>query len=118
MKKNNKMIIAAILLWIPLTYVVFNHLEEENVLARLGLAILHGPGVFLFAGFGALALGALMTGAVYVLDKLDWSKGAEKIPYEKQFTILFSGAFGVLIAVLYYFTITNKHLFYRIYGGW
>lgn len=118
MKRYKKTIIVAVLLWVPLAVVVFIHSSDESMLKRILVAIASGPIMFFMAGLASLLVSALMTGAFCVTRHLEAFKVKEEDSAQKMFEYGFNGAFGVIFVIMYYFAITNQHLFYRIYGGW
>ena len=118
MKKNIKLIVVAVLLWVPLAYTIFIHSEDESAFMRIVLSVVSGPLVAFYSGLAGLGASAIMLLSVYLLNKLGWSDGGEKTDYIKLLSDFFSGAFGVSVVVIYYLTITNQHIFFRLYGGW
>lgn len=118
MKKNIKLIVVAVLLWVPLAYTIFVHGEDESTFMRILLSVVSGPLVAFYSGLAGLGVSAIMMVAVYLLNKLGWSDGGEKTEFKNLFTDYFSGVFGIAVVVIYYLTITNQHILFKLYGGW
>ena len=116
--KNKKTIILIFLLWIPLSIVMFNHSTEESMLMRIIMSIAIGPILFFIADITSLAISAAMLASDYIFYKLDSKEKEFKDNIQDIWGHLFSGTLGVVIVILYYFTITGQHIFSRIYGGW
>ena len=118
MKKNKKTIIAAVLFWIPLAIVVYSHSTEESLLMRIVLSVIAFPVAVFEAMIAALAFSALSTGSVYILRNLEAFDIDKDCNLKEVFVHSFNGACGISIAIAYFLTITNQHIFIRLYGGW
>jgi hypothetical protein len=118
MKKYKKTIIVAIVSWIPLGIVLFNHSTEESMLKRIALSVASGPILFFTAGITALAIAALITCSFSVVRHLEAFNVEEDMSWAPVLEHSFTGIYGVAFAVLYYLTITNQHIFFKLYGGW
>ena len=116
--KNKNAIIVLIILWIPLSIVMYNHSSEESMLMRIIMSIAIGPILYFIAGLISLVISVAMLASDYIFYKLDSKEKEFKDNLQDIMGHLFSGAFGVVIVILYYFTITGQHIFSRIYGGW
>jgi len=118
MKKNKKTIIVALIFWIPLAIVVWNHSSEESIIMKIGLAIASGPIVFFEAGVAALLVAALFAGSFYLIRNLEVFKSEGKDVVADMFIYAFNGAYGIVFLILYYMYITNQQIYMTLYGGW
>ena len=118
MKNNKKTIIVALVFWIPLAIVIWNHSTEESLLMKIAMTVASGPIVFFEAGVAALLIAALFAGSYYLIRNLEVFKIEGKDAVANVFVYAFNGAYGIAFLILYYMYITNQQIYMTLYGGW
>ena len=117
MKKNWKGILCLAVLWIPLILHTYPKTVNESPIIRIVASLAAGPVLLFSACLVALLVSFLTAAGGWLFDKIFEEKKEE--PYSRlgeAFIETFNGCLVVAVIIMYYFEMTNQHLFFKIYG--
>ena len=115
--KSPKLIVCLAVLWIILIIAEYNRLQDETPVLRIVMSLAGGPVLLFSSGIAAMAVSALMACGKWILEKLCDEDEEKILPIGTALTEFFSANIVLFTVILYFFEITGKHFFYRIYGG-